>query len=135
MGLRFFRRVRIAPGLTLNLSKSGGSLSIGMRGARYTVGPRGRRSTVPNPHLCIEKSDRVLFLKLYGCTKVAGLLCCAPAVFADILCILHQSLVFGLVAVVVTLVLEEAQMLFVFFIATCLFGACTVCAHFVCSFR
>ncbi len=49
MGLRFFRRGRIAPGLTLNLSKSGGSLSMGVRGARYTVGPRGRRSTVGLP--------------------------------------------------------------------------------------
>ncbi len=35
VGLRFFRRVRISPGLTLNLSKSGGSLSLGARGARY----------------------------------------------------------------------------------------------------
>ncbi len=49
MGLRFFRRVRIAPGLTLNLSKSGGSLSLGTRGAKYTVGPRGRRATVGLP--------------------------------------------------------------------------------------
>src|SRR5438132_4962830 len=29
MGLRFFRRIRIAPGVTLNLSKSGVSTSIG----------------------------------------------------------------------------------------------------------
>ena len=49
MGLRLFRRVRIAPGLTLNLSKSGGSLSMGVRGALYTVGPRGRRSTAGLP--------------------------------------------------------------------------------------
>jgi len=49
VSLRFFRRVRIAPGLTLNLSKSGASLSAGVRGARYTVGPRGRRTTVGLP--------------------------------------------------------------------------------------
>ena len=39
--LRFWRRMKIAPGLTLNLSKSGGSLSFGPRGAKYTVSPRG----------------------------------------------------------------------------------------------
>ncbi len=47
--LRFWRRVKIAPGLTLNLSKSGGSLSVGPRGAKYTIGPRGRRATVGIP--------------------------------------------------------------------------------------
>lgn len=49
MGLRFWRRVRIAPGVTLNLSKTGGSVSLGPRGAKYTVGPRGRRATVGIP--------------------------------------------------------------------------------------
>ena len=49
MGFRFWRRVRIAPGVTLNLSKSGGSLSLGPRGAKFTVGPHGRRSTVGLP--------------------------------------------------------------------------------------
>lgn len=47
--VRFWRRMKIAPGLTLNLSKSGGSLSFGPRGAKYTVGPRGRRATVGIP--------------------------------------------------------------------------------------
>jgi len=49
MGFRFWRRVRIAPGVTLNLSKSSGSLSFGPRGAKYTVGSRGRRATVGIP--------------------------------------------------------------------------------------
>ena len=49
MALRFWRRMKIAPGLTLNLSKSGGSLSFGPRGAKYTIGPRGRRATVGIP--------------------------------------------------------------------------------------
>ena len=49
MGFRFWRRVKIAPGLTLNLSKSGGSLSFGPRGAKFTVGPRGKRATVGIP--------------------------------------------------------------------------------------
>jgi hypothetical protein len=47
MGLRFTRRVRIAPGLRANFSKSGASLSIGHRGLGwFTIGPRGRRLTV-----------------------------------------------------------------------------------------
>lgn len=49
MGFRFFRRVRIAPGLSLNFSKSGMSLSAGPRGAKVTVGPRGVRTTVGLP--------------------------------------------------------------------------------------
>ncbi len=49
MGLRFFRRIRVAPGVTLNLSKSGGSVSLGPRGAKVTVGPRGVRRTVGIP--------------------------------------------------------------------------------------
>lgn len=49
MGFRFWRRIKIAPGVTLNLSRSGGSLSIGPRGARVTVGARGRRATVGIP--------------------------------------------------------------------------------------
>ncbi len=49
MSFRFWRRVKIAPGVTLNLSKSGGSLSFGPRGAKFTVGPRGKRATVGIP--------------------------------------------------------------------------------------
>jgi len=49
MPFRFFRRVRIAPGLTLNLSKSGVSVSAGPRGAKFTLGTRGNRATVGLP--------------------------------------------------------------------------------------
>ena len=49
MGFRFFRGMKIAPGLTLNLSKSGPSLSFGARGAKMTVGRRGVRRTVGIP--------------------------------------------------------------------------------------
>lgn len=44
--LRLFRRVRIASGLTVNLSKSGPSLSLGACGAHVTVSRRGLRKTV-----------------------------------------------------------------------------------------
>jgi Protein of unknown function (DUF4236) len=49
MTIRFFRRVTLLPGLRLNLSKSGVSLSFGGRGHWLTVGPRGRRVTVGAP--------------------------------------------------------------------------------------
>jgi tetratricopeptide (TPR) repeat protein len=50
MSYRFFRRMRIAPGLTVNLSKSGPSLSVGGRGGHVTLGgSRGRRTTIGLP--------------------------------------------------------------------------------------
>ena len=48
--LNFRRRIKILPGVTLNLSKSGMSTSIGPRGAKVTLGgPRGPRATVGIP--------------------------------------------------------------------------------------
>ncbi|MEI6156028.1 MAG: DUF4236 domain-containing protein [bacterium] len=49
MGFRLFRRIRVAPGIRINLSKGGLSLSGGVRGARVTVGRRGVRGTVGIP--------------------------------------------------------------------------------------
>ncbi|WP_298875727.1 DUF4236 domain-containing protein [uncultured Bradyrhizobium sp.] len=46
---RFRRTFRIAPGLRLNLSKSGASVSFGPRGLHYTVGSKGARTTVGIP--------------------------------------------------------------------------------------
>ena len=46
---RFFRRVHIAPGLTVNLAKSGPSLSLGVRGAHVTLSSTGVRKTVGLP--------------------------------------------------------------------------------------
>lgn len=49
MSFRFFRRIKLAPGLSLNLSKRGGSISVGPPGLKYTVGTHGTRSTVGIP--------------------------------------------------------------------------------------
>lgn len=49
MGFRFWRRVKIAPGVTLNLSKAGASVSAGPRGSKFTVGSRGKRTTLGIP--------------------------------------------------------------------------------------
>ncbi len=46
---RFYRRARIFPGLSVNLSRSGPSLSVGVRGAHFTFGPRGVTRTVGIP--------------------------------------------------------------------------------------
>jgi hypothetical protein len=47
--LRFSRRRRIAPGIRLNLSKSGPSISFGGPGLHYTVGHHRRRVSVGMP--------------------------------------------------------------------------------------
>ena len=46
---RFYRRVHLFPGLSVNLSKSGPSLGVGIRGAHVTVGKRGVTKTVGIP--------------------------------------------------------------------------------------
>ena len=43
MGLRFQRRIKIFPGVYINLSKSGISASVGGKGATINVGSTGRR--------------------------------------------------------------------------------------------
>ena len=49
MSFRFWRRIRLAPWVTLNLSKSTASLSFGPPGAKYTISPRGNRATAGIP--------------------------------------------------------------------------------------
>jgi hypothetical protein len=49
MGFRFRRSLKILPGIRLNLSGSGASVSLGPRGLRYTIGSRGTRTTVGLP--------------------------------------------------------------------------------------
>jgi hypothetical protein len=49
MGLRFYRRFRIAKGVRLNVSKRGASVSLGGRGAWFTIGRKGTRATVGLP--------------------------------------------------------------------------------------
>jgi len=49
MGFRFSNRINLMPGLKLNLSKSGVSLSTGVRGAHLNLGARGLYGTVGIP--------------------------------------------------------------------------------------
>lgn len=46
---RFRRRKQLVPGVSVNLSKSGFSLSLGQKGARHTVGHGKSRTTVGIP--------------------------------------------------------------------------------------
>ncbi|MDP4197974.1 MAG: DUF4236 domain-containing protein [Bacteroidota bacterium] len=41
MAIRFRRRIKLLPGVHLNISKSGISTSVGVRGASVTLGKRG----------------------------------------------------------------------------------------------
>jgi len=58
VGLRFYRRVHLCPGLSVNLSRSGPSLSVGIRGAHVTVGRTGVTKTVGLPGTGIFYTSR-----------------------------------------------------------------------------
>ena len=49
MGFRFQRRIKLFPGVTMNLGKTGASFSVGARGARMTFGKDGVRKTCGLP--------------------------------------------------------------------------------------
>lgn len=58
MGLRFFRRLHIAPGIGVNFSKSGPSLTLGVRGAHVTLGPKAITKTIGLPGTGIYYTNR-----------------------------------------------------------------------------
>ena len=74
--MRFQKRIKLFPGVTLNLSKSGVSTSFGPRGAKITLGHGQTRTTVGLPgtgisHSVIQKSgstdsDSVTALLIIG---------------------------------------------------------------------
>ena len=57
MPLRFQKRIRLFKGLTINLSKTGTSVSIGGRGATVNLSKRGTRTTVGIPGTGISYSQ------------------------------------------------------------------------------
>ncbi|MBI5195111.1 MAG: DUF4236 domain-containing protein [Nitrospirae bacterium] len=59
MGFRFYRRVKILPGISLNLSKGGLSLSAGVRGARLTFGQRGITRSLGIPGTGLSVRDTI----------------------------------------------------------------------------
>jgi len=49
MAIRFRKTIKLAPGVRLNISKSGISTSVGTKGASVNVGKRGARATAGIP--------------------------------------------------------------------------------------
>lgn len=59
MGLRLRKSIKLMPGLKLNLSKSGMSLTAGRRGACVNFSSRGTRATVGMPGTGISYSTKL----------------------------------------------------------------------------
>lgn len=59
MSFRFRRRVRIAPGLSLNIGKRGVSVSAGVRGASVTAGKRGIYRNIGIPGSGLSHRQRI----------------------------------------------------------------------------
>lgn len=55
--MRFQKRIKILPGITLNLSRKGVSTSLGATGARVTYGHGEKRTTVGLPGTGISHSQ------------------------------------------------------------------------------
>ena len=58
VGFRFYRRVHLCPGLSVNLSRSGPSLTLGVRGAHVTLGGDRITKTVGLPGTGIFYTSR-----------------------------------------------------------------------------
>lgn len=59
MGFRFSKRITLLPGVRMNLSKSGASLSVGPRGASVTMGKRGVYGNVGIPGTGLSYRERL----------------------------------------------------------------------------
>ncbi|MGA8660433.1 MAG: DUF4236 domain-containing protein [Chthoniobacterales bacterium] len=64
--LRFRKKVKLAPGLALNFSKGGVSLSVGGRGNSVNVGKRGVKQTVGLPGTGISFSNNHSWSKVFA---------------------------------------------------------------------
>jgi Protein of unknown function (DUF4236) len=91
VGLRFQRRIRIAPGVRLNLSKSGVGASVGRTGCRVGMDAKRRKYfSVGLPGTGL--SYRTIFgrpvapatLKKIGYTAIAAAICVGLAVLLSI---------------------------------------------------
>lgn len=66
MPLRFFKRVRLLPGLSLNFSKRGVSTSVGVEGAHLTVGTHGTTVSVGVPGTGVSWRQKLRGLRNAG---------------------------------------------------------------------
>lgn len=59
MGWRYRKRIKILPGINLNISKSGMSLNVGVKGASVTFGPKGTYVNTGVPGTGLYRRDLV----------------------------------------------------------------------------
>lgn len=66
MGLRFRKSFRVLPGVKINLSKTGTSLSLGGRGASVNLGRKRVRTTVGLPGSGLSYSEDASYGEVEG---------------------------------------------------------------------
>ena len=59
MGWRFRKRIKIFPGIHMNISKSGISTNVGVKGASVTFGPKGTYVNTGIPGTGLYRRDKV----------------------------------------------------------------------------
>ncbi|MDE9447203.1 DUF4236 domain-containing protein [Xenorhabdus bovienii] len=59
MGLKFRKRIKIAPGIYINISNSGVSTSIGGKGATINIGKKGAKATLGVPGTGLSYSTKL----------------------------------------------------------------------------
>ena len=64
MGFRFRKRLRIIPGVWINVSKKGGSLSVGGHGLTANISKKGVRETVGLPGTGISYQNQAYLAQL-----------------------------------------------------------------------
>jgi hypothetical protein len=69
MAFRFQKRIKLLPGVTLNLSRKGASTSFGATGARVTVGHGQVRTTLGVPGTGISQTSITSTPKAQGETQ------------------------------------------------------------------
>ena len=72
MAIRFQKRIRIAPGLRLNLSAGGVSMSAGPRGASLTLGKQGLYGNAGLPGTGISARQKLSPGKKVGAVERGG---------------------------------------------------------------
>ena len=71
MAFRFFKRMRIFPGVYLNFGKNGVSVSFGPRGLKTTIGRKGIKHSIGVPGTGIRYETRYCKLPEKGETRNA----------------------------------------------------------------
>ena len=59
MGWRYRKRIKILPGIHINISKSGISANVGVKGASVTFGPKGTYVNTGLPGTGLYQRDRI----------------------------------------------------------------------------